>query len=441
MTKRFLASAACAIALAGCATAPQYPSMRPLTDAHVETIGATPVSVAENNAGVEKAWFYTTTASAGAAYGLIGVLVTTAMDAIINAGPSRRAQKAADEMAELMPPDTLNASLTAQLQRAAQAASAPPAPAALTVEPMADAALAADAAQSAEPVADATLITLPVESTELATVDAALAVAPEPAPPPAPLAGVRYSEILTAQKLTAPDPLDDVIEIAVRYTLSEDSSTLRIIANASYQSPRTPYATRYTFTGSTPRAETRGPVYRNTFTYYSTQLPVPVLTPELRERLIASIQDSARDENGALPAEGTDEYRSMSNELEKARDDTLTKDEIAIFLTREWLRDDGARLREEVEQAHAFIARYVVADMNRTVVPSIDGADELLETLPNQRTVRRIGVGMEAGSYVSSAGNVMSFATYGNAIGVSRAARDRAEAIRDSARASQRSSR
>jgi parallel beta-helix repeat protein len=87
--------ALCAMALAGCATAPQYPAMRPLTQAHIEEMGPTPVVLSENNSGVEKSWFYTSTASAGAAYGLIGVLVTTAMDAIINAGPSARAQKAA----------------------------------------------------------------------------------------------------------------------------------------------------------------------------------------------------------------------------------------------------------------------------------------------------------------------------------------------------------
>ena len=46
------------IALSACATATQVPSMRPLTDAHVQTMGSTSVVVSENNTGVEKSWFY-----------------------------------------------------------------------------------------------------------------------------------------------------------------------------------------------------------------------------------------------------------------------------------------------------------------------------------------------------------------------------------------------
>jgi hypothetical protein len=114
-----------AVVLAACTTVQQVPSMRPLTQAHMETMGPTSVVIAENNNGVEKSWFYTSTSSAGAAYGLVGVLVTATMDAIINAGPSRRAQKAANEMAELMSIDMLNASLAEQFRRpAAQLAAA-----------------------------------------------------------------------------------------------------------------------------------------------------------------------------------------------------------------------------------------------------------------------------------------------------------------------------
>ena len=403
---RTIVGAILAIALAGCATAPQYPAMRPLTQAHIDAMGPTRVVVSENNWGVEKSWFYTTTASAGAAYGLIGVLVTTAMDAIINAGPSARAQKAANEIAELVSVETLNTSLAEQLrqQGARQGAGVTD-----VIEAAAtDAAIVIDAAN-----ADGAVASAPTEA--IAT-------------------GVSYNGIERAQRLTASDTLDDAVEIAVRYTLSEDSSTLRVIAQALYQNAQTPYTTPYHFEGSVPRAEREGPVYRNAFTYYSSQLPVPTLTPELRERLIASIQDSARDENGALPAEGSAGYQSMQRELENARDDRLSKDEIAIFLTREWLRDDGAMLRREIEQAHAFVAHYLLLDMNRTVAPSLTGQDELLATTLDDRTVRRIGVGTEAGSYISSAGNVTSFSTYGNTIGIARTHRERMDNIRSASR-------
>ncbi|MGQ0532825.1 MAG: hypothetical protein ACT4OF_09085 [Caulobacteraceae bacterium] len=380
--------------------------MRPLTQAHIDTMGPTRVVVSENNNGVEKSWFYTSTASAGAAYGLIGVLVTATMDAIINAGPSARAQKAANEIAELVSIATLNASLIEHLNQQTATATA-------------DATAAASAT-------DAEAHAIPASAT-----DSAVAA---DAPVEATASGVSYSGVESAQRLMERDALDDAVELSVRYTLSEDSSTLRVIAQATYQSAQTPYATPYQFASSPPRAEREGPAYRNTFTYYSTQLPVPTLTPELRERLIASIQDSARDANGALPVEGSNEYQAMQRELENARDDRLSKDEIAIFLTREWLRDDGAMLRREIEQAHAFIARYVLLDMNRPIAPNLAGQDEPLETMAEARTVRRVGAGTDAGSYVSSAGNVTSFSTYGNTIGIARAHRERIESIRSASR-------
>lgn len=414
---RMIVGAVLAAAVTGCATAPQHPSMRPLSAAHIETMGPTRVVLSENNNGVEKSWFFTSTQSAGAAYGLVGVLVSAAMDAIINAGPAKRAQRAADEMAELFPADTLNASLLAHLNAqtpAAQAAAA---------EAAARAAAEAAAAQAALTAASATPGEAPAEAV---AVPIAVTL---PAP-----SGVYYDGVESAQRLTVRDALDDAVEINVRYTLSEDSSTLRVIAGVSYQSAQTPYATPYTFENSVPRTEREGPAYRNTFTYYSSQLEVPTLTPELRERLVESIQESARDEAGNLPAEGTSEYQSMQRELTNARDNTLSKDEIAIFLTREWLRDNGARLRHEIEQAHAFIARYVVLDMNRTATPSLAGQDELIETAADNRTVRRIGATTEAGAYVSSAANVTSFSTYGNTISIARVHNERIDAVRSAAR-------
>jgi hypothetical protein len=183
---------------------------------------------------------------------------------------------------------------------------------------------------------------------------------------------------------------------------------LRVVSVATYTNPAIPYRSPYSFAKAPPKSETTGPLYRNTFTYFSTPLPVPSLTPELKERLVASVQDSLRDANGALPAEGTKEYRTLQRELELARDDRLTGGETSVFLTREWLRDRGAPLQREVDRAHEFVAKYLVLDINRTAVPSLTGTDELLETGAEDRTVRRIGSGVEAGSYVSSAANVTS---------------------------------
>jgi len=362
-----------ALLLGACATTPPYPGKRPLTAANTSAIGATTVVVDENNNGIEKTWFMTDSSAAGAQYGLLGALITGAMDAIINSGPSHRAQKAADEIAASMPVDALNASLVKAFRDQITSAS-------------------------------------------------------DPRP------GIRITDAKSVQKVLAPDPVNKAVEVAVSYSLSEDASALRVAARASYLDDGLKYATPYDFKGNVPKSELSGPVYANSFTYYSDQLPVPTLTPELKERLVASIQDSYRNEAGAAPAADSKEFKAMSKELDQARDDKLTKPEIAIFLTREWLKDGGARLRREIDNANAFIVKYLTTDLATTAVPKLDGQDELLETLPDQRTVRRIGAGQPAGSYVSAPGNVATFVTYGNASGIAKSSVERTKALNEEAR-------
>lgn len=368
--------AICAIAsaslLAACATTP-VPNARPLNTAQIEAMGPTPVVLVEENVGVGKSWFMADSSAAGAPYGIIGALTSAVMDAIINYGPSKRAEKSASEIAEVLSLEELNASLVREFQ--AQAA----------------------ASSNSE--------------------------------------GVRFTEVSTDQRLIDPTPSDDAVNVSTTYVLAEDASTLRIVFQVEYHNAALPYVTPYTFEGAPPKAETEGPTYRNSFTYFSQSLPAPELTPELRERLIASIQDSARDENGALPLEGTDEFKSMTKELEQAQDNSLTKGEIAIFLTREWLKDNGALLKAEIANAHAFAARYALLDLNRTVVPSIDGgSDTLVETQADGRSILRGGSGASAGSYTSFAGNVGSFSTYGNAIAIARERAERMQELRKNSR-------
>lgn len=362
--------AICAIAsaslLAACATTP-VPNARPLNTAQIEAMGPTPVVLAEENVGVSKSWFMADSSAAGAPYGIIGALTSAVMDAIINYGPSKRAEKSASEIAEVISLEELNASLVREFQSQAAAT--------------------------------------------------------------ANNGGVRFTEVSTDQRLIDPTPSDDAVNVSTSYVLAEDASTLRIVFEVEYHNAALPYVTPYTFEGAPPKAETEGPTYRNSFTYFSRSLPAPELTPELRERLIASIQDSVRDENGALPVEGTDEFKSMTKELEQAQDNSLTKGEIAIFLTREWLKDNGALLKAEVANAHAFVARYALLDLNRTVVPSLDGgSDTLVATEADGRTILRIGSGATAGSYTSFAGHTGSFSTYGNAVSI---AKDRAERMQE----------
>jgi hypothetical protein len=371
---RIVVSALAALSMAACASIPPVPQARPLNAGHIEALGPTPVVIAENNNGVMKSWFRQDSSAAAASQGLLGVLVGAAMDGIMNYAPSRRARRAADELAEVMPAQILNESLVEHFR--GQIASG------------------------------------------------------------APGAGVVVSDVRTVQKLTSPAATDDALEVVTSYLLSEDATTLQVSVTLTYQDTDIPYVTPYTFEGAPPETELSGPLYRNTFTYSSRQLPVPLLTPELRERLIASIQESARDETGAPPVEGTDAWKAMNKELADARDGTLTKAETAIFLAREWTRDNGALIRAEMNNAHAFIAKYAVLDMNRTAIPSLTGVDELVETLPDGRTVRRIGPGIMAGSYVSLPGDVSDFVTYGNAAAIAQVNETRARDIQTRARAS-----
>jgi hypothetical protein len=359
--------------LSGCAALEPYPSKRPLTEEHIKSLGKVNEVLAENTDGVGKSWFMTDSSAAGAQYGLIGALVTATMDAIMNYGPQKRAAQSADAVAAVVPADELNTSFVAQLRSQAQ-------------------------------------------------VDGAAA------------GGISIGDVTTTQKILAPDAVQGVVEISTTYTLSEDASAFRFVSRATYQDAKLKYATPYKFKNSVPKSELSGPLYANTFTYHSAQLPIPTLTPERSQELIASIENGYKSETGAFPAPDSKEGKAMAKELEAARDDKLTKDEIAIFLTREWVKNKGALLRQEIESAHAFAAKYILLDLNSAAVPQLDGQDELVETSSNGRTVRRVGAGIEAGSYISSPANAAAFTTYGNAVAISRVQLEKRDALRDQAR-------
>lgn len=126
----------------------------------------------------------------------------------------------------------------------------------------------------------------------------------------------------------------------------------------------------------------------------------------------------------------------MTKELAAARDDTLSKAEIAIFLTREWLTNQGAPIQAEIDNAHALAARYLMLDMNRTEVPDVQGTTfDLVETLPDGRTIQRVAGGVAAGSYVSFPTNVESFVTYGNTVSFAQVNEERLRALRETAQA------
>jgi hypothetical protein len=344
--------------LGACATAIEpVPAKRPMSAENAAIAGKTDVAYIESNDGVGKAWFYTSSAGAGASYGLIGAITTAVIDAIVNAGPSKRATRVADEL---------------------EGAAAKP------------------------------IIVTEVRSEALSD-----------------------ARVFDRQKTPTPAAL----QLKTAYTLSEDASTLKVEAFASYSDPATPWRTPYQFKKSVPSDQLTGPAYRNRFTYVSDSLPIPTFTPETKERLIEAVETAAKDASGNLPAEGSNEYKSYTRELERARDDTFSKDEIALFLTVQWTANNGENLRKHLTQAHDFIARYLVLDINDPTVPSFTGADERIETLAQDRTIRRVGSGVEAGAYVSSPGQAASFVTYGNTVNRSTAGTARTKRLNTEERA------
>lgn len=330
----------------------------------------TNVALVENNDGVETSWFMSDSSASGAQYGLIGALVSATMDGIMNAGPSDQAQKTADQIAVVAAVDKMNHGLHAQMKSA----------------------VAAEGYK------------------------------------------VRFSDVSTLQKLTTPKAPDDTVEVNVSYVLSEDASAMKMIAVATYDNANAKYVTPYTFK-SVPEDETKGPLYRNTFIYESARLPLPVLTPELKASWEAEIKQAFLEKTGKVPASNKDKgYREMNDQLNEARNDVLTKEESSRVLAKAWTANDGAFLFNELQTGHAYLAKYLLLDLNATTVPKLDGTDDVVEQVADGRVVRLVGAGAGAGSYISSPGGLSIATTYGNASQVAKVNRDRASAIAEAAK-------
>ena len=330
----------------------------------------TNVALVDNNDGVETTWFMSDSSATGAQYGLIGALVSATMDGIVNAGPSDQAQKTADQLAVVAAVDKMNHSLHEQMK----------------------ATVAAEGYK------------------------------------------VHFADVATMQKLSTPKTPDDTVEVNVSYMLSEDASAMKMIASAVYQRADAKYVTPYTFK-SVPEDETNGPLYRNTFIYESSRLPLPILTPDLKATWVADIKQAYINKMGRLPTDKDDKgYRPMRDEIAEANNDTLTKSEASSVLVKAWTKDNGVFLFNEMQTGHAYLAKYLLLDLNNPVVPKLDGQDDVVEQLADGRVVRLVGSGSGAGSYISSPGGLTIATTYGNAVQVAKVNRDRASSIVEAAK-------
>jgi hypothetical protein len=328
------------------------------------------VVLVENNHGVQATWFMSDSSAASAQYGLIGALVSATMDAIINAGPSDAAQKLADQVAVVATVDKMNTDFRERIKASA----------------------ALDGHK------------------------------------------VRFADVVTTYKVFADKATEDAIEVDIDYRLSEDATAMKVTASAIYQRADLKYVTPYTFK-SVPEEELSGPLYRNTFVYESARLPTPALTPEIKAGWVSDIQKRYTEKHGKLPATKKDNgFDDMKKEIAEANNDTLTKEESSRVLVSAWTSNEGQFLYNELQAAHAYLGKYLLHDLNNPAVPSLTGQDEVVETLADGRTIRMIGQGPLAGSYISTPGGLTTFTTYGNAAQTAKINRDRMTALADAAK-------
>ncbi|HVY88955.1 MAG TPA: hypothetical protein VG942_08815 [Hyphomonadaceae bacterium] len=386
MKTRICYVAAAAALLGACASVEPHPSKRPLTQAEISQLSDTNFALVENNEGIATSWLMADSSASGAQYGLIGALVSASMDAMMNAGPGGRAQQAADDLATVALTDKLNKSLQSQFD--------------------------------------------------------AMKISQQPG------GGVRIAEVSTVQKILSPSTVNDAVEVTISYTLSEDATAINVVATATYNNSGMKYATPYKFK-SVPKDELSGPIYRNSFVYESNRFSLPTLTPEVKQQLVDAIQKKWVAKTGSLPVSAnagprksrfstpvkeSKDFEDMTKEIKAANDNTLSKEEASALLTGEWLKSGGAPLLHELEAADAFIAKYIIADLNNPAVPSLEGSDQVVEQLEGGRTVRLVGAGFGAGSYVSSPGGLKAVTTFGNAVQIADVHRKRIQELQDTAK-------
>ncbi len=355
--------------LFSCAVYAPHPSKRPLSVELQGKLETVDVNLYENHNGVGMAWMRQDSSAAGSQYGLIGALTTAIIDAIANAGPKARASKAADEMAAIVSPKYLNDSFIESIGE---------------------------------------LKDLEPEQT------------------------VNYGKISLKPSILA-NTTNEMLEISLSYKLSQEASQLVVIATVSYSSDKHAYQTPYQFENNkTPKSQLSGPIYYNSFTYYSDLLELPTWSKDLEKELVNQIKERYTDDNGVLPTANiasrnktkrkkqrtrkkqSKEFKAMTKELSTAQDGKLSKSEISTFLIRNWTANNGQLLLAELTKAGSFISTQIVKDLNRDHTPAMEGEDTILETTDEGREIKMIGSTRLAGSIESTPKNAMEFATWGN---------------------------
>ncbi len=257
---------------------------------------------------------------------------------------------------------------------------------------------------------------------------------------------VTVGEVSTAEfKRKDPVP-QDKIKLISRYTLAEDASAIRVDATITYENDAISYKTPYDFDGKPPKKETKGPLYRNTFSYHSDRFEVPALTDEVKTTLVDAIR-SQYDEDFTVvedtKIDGKNQEKRLkkllsrrNKALEQAEDGKFSKTEKAILLIDNWRGSGSPALNLAIEQGQLFIAQMLVLDINNASVPRYETAEprekpgffkgvsqgfgplgnedySVLTTANDGRKVVRLDSGTLSGAYFSYPES--GFSNYGNA--------------------------
>lgn len=220
--------------------------------------------------------------------------------------------------------------------------------------------------------------------------------------------GIQIGDIFSRQRFIDPDTINDAIEIETTYTLSPDRSTLQVVGYVSYTNPE--IAAAYDLEAS---EESASPIlYRNAFIYRSKQLPEPELTDAAKTKLPGLIRASFVDG-------GRQAGRRMRRELKAADDNTLSDSEASLLMLEQWAANDAALLLREVQAAQRFIVHHALNDVNKPALDRVNGLTIVLDEVEKGRSVRIIGTGQVAGTYISTHGELDNLLEYGHDIEVS----------------------
>jgi hypothetical protein len=327
-----------AVVFSGCAVQ-NIPQKRPMQQAYIEQIKA-PISVStpDGQKGIATTFFAQDSSAAGAQYGLIGALTTAVIDGIANSTPASIAQDGANLINTQMQQPQLDQALVD----------------ALKVQGTASSKITIDLNQ---------LNKVDLEKTKNAPVEGLL--------------------------------------INSTYAFNQTAEVLRVSTTVTLNLAGVSYKTPYTFEKKIPKDQLTGPIYFNTFNYYSAVVPQPTKSKDDIAQAVADIEKKYTTSAGTPPKKGTVGATKLRKEIKAANNDFSPKEKFDMTLN-EWLKDDAKKLKAEVQAANAFIAKQLILDLAFTETPSFNGANAVIETGTDGRTVTRIGSTLAAGSLESA---------------------------------------